>query len=557
MKNWDVLVMYSNDNWMQAFTQWYYWELINTLLNQEDSDYNIIYEEKHDEDDDNDSSFEDPSLFPNEQPSLLDRIISHGGGEDDIDRNDPDAIIQPYHSTSQPSVSLIAPIPVPHQSQSQPQPQAQSQQGSQNGGWVRVHRRSQSASKMSTTIGRLLPKKQEEPVKVQQQLISVSEARYQKRTQKISLSLIAEVAYNESSILLPDLGLLLPPCLTPQNPQEMLDIPPPIFLKSPPKLPIKRATLMKLVEYLTTPYSHDLQYMKVFMLTYIYFTTPQSLLKILIRRYFIFPSNTINSEELQQWEERVKTPIRLRVFNILKFWLENYEMDFGQHLLSCLKEFAQKELPPIMSKQILKVIRLKQRTPNDKPKTVSDFQFNAAPPYPEVPKNIFSQTLQIWDIPVLEIARQLTIIEFNLFAAIRPRELLNQSWKHPKKKKVSPNIIKMLVRFQELSGKWIPNLIEHAPHVKQKVKVLKKLILIALELMKLNNFHDAMAVLQGIKVNCEIRFPGIWANLTSKYKKDFRAMELIMSTEEQYKTNLPSRHPCIPYLGINTLLHFL
>jgi hypothetical protein len=39
-----------------------------------------------------------------------------------------------------------------------------------------------------------------------------------------------------------------------------------------------------------------------------------------------------------------------------------------------------------------------------------------------------SPTLSLWDVPALEIARQLTLIEFERFKAIRASELFGQAW---------------------------------------------------------------------------------------------------------------------------------
>jgi RasGEF domain len=52
-----------------------------------------------------------------------------------------------------------------------------------------------------------------------------------------------------------------------------------------------------------------------------------------------------------------------------------------------------------------------------------------------VPRNIFSHSLSLKDIDELEIARQLTLLEFNVFAAITPPEFLSKGWEDPNPKK--------------------------------------------------------------------------------------------------------------------------
>lgn len=564
-----MFVMYSGENWMKSYIQWVNWELVNCLFDEPDSAENIIYDEASDEELPIEHYFVLP--IPPQNPPSPESEGSNPTSIRGLGTSSP--------NVTPPRQSASAPIPSPlsnslgnllsadslRDSIVHPESVGERiihpplQQPERHVVWKPARRRNPSELRAGSVIslgisGGASREPERDRVKLNQF-----------RARQLSTALMCEFCSNpeqDQSTLLPELGLLLPPCLRAgDHTIEVLGLPP--FnsqqtvappAQPPGKVSIKSATLIKLVEHLTTPYGHDLQYMKTFLLTYIYFTSPQTLFKLLIRRYFIFPGESMVLTP--DWEERIKTPIRLRVFNILKVWLENYDMDFGQHLLSSLKEFSKKHLAPIMSQQILKLIRHKRLGYFDKPKTVSDFQFNAAPPYPDVPKNIFSQTLGIWEVSDLEIARQLTIIEFNLFSAIRPRELLNQAWKVPKfrqgTRSTSPNIMEMLRRFNDIRTKWVPTMIERAPLLKQKVKVLKRFILIAGELLKLNNFHDATAILQGIKLECEIRFHGIWADLPNRFKREFRVMEGIVSSEEQYKAALPNRHSvlhsCIPIL---------
>ena len=195
---------------------------------------------------------------------------------------------------------------------------------------------------------------------------------------------------------------------------------------------IKCATLTKLVEHLTNPFTHgtkhnveeivahaflivtaDLEFMKTFLMTYHYFTIPETFLKLLLRRYSTIPGvcngscadRTVGSMEnrppvpipvnfnkrytLSQLvgafvsnKTQVLTPIRLRVFNIFKTWLELYREDFNPIMLACLRKFAG-ELAPMMSKQICKLMDHEEHG-RRKPKTLSDYQFDSEPPYPEV-----------------------------------------------------------------------------------------------------------------------------------------------------------------------------
>ena len=72
-------------------------------------------------------------------------------------------------------------------------------------------------------------------------------------------------------------------------------------------------------------------------------------------------------------------------------------------------------------------------------------------PPPVLPK--VKTDLTLADIDPLELARQITHIEHNLFRAIQAKECLNQSWNKPDLKHRSPNIIAFIHRFNSVRKK--------------------------------------------------------------------------------------------------------
>ena len=72
------------------------------------------------------------------------------------------------------------------------------------------------------------------------------------------------------------------------------------------------------------------------------------------------------------------------------------------------------------------------------------------------------------------IAEQLTLIDHNLYRAIRVTELLNQSWNSPKLKHRSPNLIFMIGRSTKVSF-WIASSILYLK-LEKRIQVLEKII---------------------------------------------------------------------------------
>ena len=91
---------------------------------------------------------------------------------------------------------------------------------------------------------------------------------------------------------------------------------------------MKAGTLNKLVERLTFHKHPDSDYLNAFLMTYRSFCTPKQLLDLLILRFDTpLPINCLQ-EDLQRFKEQRLTPIRLRVANVLKNWIDKFFQDF-------------------------------------------------------------------------------------------------------------------------------------------------------------------------------------------------------------------------------------
>ena len=77
-----------------------------------------------------------------------------------------------------------------------------------------------------------------------------------------------------------------------------------------------------------------------------------------------------------------------------------------------------------------------------------------------------------------EVARQLTLLEFDLYRAIRPWECLGLAWSKKDKETKAPNILKMIQRFNQVS-QWIATEIVSTDSLKQRIALVKHIIEIA------------------------------------------------------------------------------
>ncbi|KAK9721912.1 hypothetical protein K7432_003034 [Basidiobolus ranarum] len=237
---------------------------------------------------------------------------------------------------------------------------------------------------------------------------------------------------------------------------------------------VKGGTLMALVERLTLHDLLDSTFIATFLLTYRSFTTTEDLFGLLFERFDIQPPPGLTPEEHEIWTEKKLVPIRLRVFNIMKSWLESYylesEDDFA---LEMLRDFAQTKMQDIMlfaSNQLIKLIDKRMSAEGNFRKMVLNMSREAPPPI--LPRNM--KKLKLLEIDPIEIARQFTIMDSTMYNRIRPVECLNKAWSQ---KDASIAIhIKAMIEVSNQVTNWVAETILLEKEVRKRVAVIKHFI---------------------------------------------------------------------------------
>eukprot|EP01102_Stenamoeba_stenopodia_P000954 TRINITY_DN10866_c0_g1_i1.p1 TRINITY_DN10866_c0_g1~~TRINITY_DN10866_c0_g1_i1.p1 ORF type:complete len:788 (-),score=154.84 TRINITY_DN10866_c0_g1_i1:93-2456(-) len=296
------------------------------------------------------------------------------------------------------------------------------------------------------------------------------------------------------------------------------------------------ASRNKLVDFLASETSIDYSFQRTFLLTYQTFMTPQSLLLGFFRRYHgIYPV----------------LPRLLRLVSVLKTWIDLYfQRDFDKNMIMALKVFIRGKLmydaKPTVAQNLANSL-LKNLNPHLKKKP-SQAQNPLPPKIAKVPEGA------AWfDIPEEELARQLTLGDFELFTNIKSSELFNLNWTNEKATELSPHVCKMIHRFK-LICQWVPTVIVKSEKLKERVKTLARIIRIAKHLRELNNFYGLMACMAGISCGSVSRLKFTFEALPREEKKILAALEAEMGQENihtKYRETLSKiSPPCIPYLGM-------
>lgn len=249
----------------------------------------------------------------------------------------------------------------------------------------------------------------------------------------------------------------------------------------------------------------DPTFWDTFFLTFRLFSTPDRLLSTVKQRYDLAPPPQMpsNPAMLKAWNERKIMPIRLRIVNMLKAWLElEWQSDTDRDVLKDVVYFVEERIRPALPVEANRLLELASKhesgiaSPSvtgkvkDRSKAgmpISPLHGNAfiqgstplgLPPTPIMGKQLFgslrnrSMHIHIIEFHALELARQLTLMESRLVCAISAADLVQCG----KRKAVSLKAMSTL--SNRITG-WVAENILNEQDAKKRTGLLKFFIKLA------------------------------------------------------------------------------
>ncbi|KAI1812017.1 RasGEF domain-containing protein [Poronia punctata] len=326
-------------------------------------------------------------------------------------------------------------------------------------------------------------------------------------------------------------------------------------------------SLPALVERLTThETTPDAMFVSAFYLTFRLFCTPTQLAEVLIDRFdYVGDSPSIASL------------VRLRVYNVLKGWLESHWRDATDNeALPTIARFAEFKLAAVIKTAGQRLMDLIQRVTSAESQTVSRLApalakpaTSSAPSVPTdgtVPAPLLSKSqhnlLSNWksggsspsiiDFDPLELARQITLKQISLFCLIKPEELLGSQWM--KKGGVDSPNVKAMSGFSNDLSNFVADTILQYSEVKKRAAVIKHWIKIASQCLELNNYDGLMAILCSLNSSVINRLRKTWDLVSPRRREMLKGLYAVVDPSNNTKA-LRARlqahvPPCLPFLGM-------
>ncbi|XP_031563120.1 uncharacterized protein LOC116298721 [Actinia tenebrosa] len=182
-----------------------------------------------------------------------------------------------------------------------------------------------------------------------------------------------------------------------------------------------------------------------------------------------------------------------------------------------------------------------------------------SPTEPPYSPDVGDELLNGWprglvDIDATTFAKEITLIDKELFVRILWHELESCGWMTKDKYVRSPNVMEIVEFFNRIALLVATEILsEETPQA--RARVISKVIQIADKCRLLGNFNSLKALMAGLQSTPLYRMKETWKEVPSKRKKKFRYLSLLMGESDNFALyrkemeSLLANGPCLPFLG--------
>ena len=325
---------------------------------------------------------------------------------------------------------------------------------------------------------------------------------------------------------------------------------------------IKASTLNRLVERVCNQnHTNDSKFTDTFLVTYRSFCTPETLLTLMMS-YFEF-------HVLGQEKNTNKASLVLRMMNTVRLWVQAHSYDFNNYLTASLMHFIYQQVGRLCmlekessSGYINIANKIKERAEtnlicNGESSEKLEKMFSRERPQPKYPSKWSESNerkafnIKRWE--PIEVARQITLLEHNIFSAIEPKEFFGLGWTKKDKMVRAPNVVHLTEQFNNMSTFVSSDIVKEDNPKKRAVKI-KQWINVAWECKNLNNLNGCNSIVSALNNAGVHRLKKSWDNIKKDIESTrFQQLNELVAMTGSYKNMRDHMSRCgegLPYIGI-------
>ncbi|KAJ7109784.1 ras guanine nucleotide exchange factor domain-containing protein [Mycena epipterygia] len=317
---------------------------------------------------------------------------------------------------------------------------------------------------------------------------------------------------------------------------------------------VRTGTLLALVEKLSSdPLTRDPikvnqenTFRNTFLMTFRTFTTANQLFDVLVARYHMERPEHLTDAQAEEWREKMQLPTQRRTLTLFTMWLQDHrlleeEPHIAQRLTDFLTQIVQPQPLALTAKLIIRSIE---------DLTFANPTAGASPTVPprkrRKSKNHKNDLLRL---DPADIAEQLALLEFKLYAKLTPQECI--SYAKTQTGKTVENLCTFCSTHDKLAA-WVKTSILTNEALGKRADTVDFWIKVAEKCRNLNNFASMSAVINALSSTVISRLHLTWAHVGRKSILDmlikfndptggFSGYRALLNTAEG---------PCVPFIGM-------